>query len=159
VRVWAVFSLVLLCLVPASARADWAAVRASGELGWGADLQGGEPYVYESPTQPGVLVGFEVDIAEALARELGLRAKFHQNDWSNLIPSLERGDFDLALNGLEDTPSRRARLRLSRPYWRAGAVLPTTARFRREQLLPRANPTGNRSSAISARRKRGFRRP
>ena len=93
------------------------------EIGWGGDLQGGELYVYESPTQPGVIVGFEVDIAEALARELGVRAKFHQNDWSNLIPSLERGDFDVILNGLEDTPARRARLRLSRPYFVYGETL------------------------------------
>ncbi len=98
-------------------------MRASGELGWGADLQGGEPYVYESPTQPGVIIGFEVEIAEALAQKLGVRAKFHQNDWSNLVPSLERGDFDLVLNGLEDTPARRARLRLSRPYFVYGETL------------------------------------
>jgi polar amino acid transport system substrate-binding protein len=113
----------LLAFSPAIARADWASLRDSGELGWGADLQGGEPYVYESPSEPGVIVGFEVEIAEALARELGLRAKFHQNDWSNLIPSLERGDFDVALNGLEDTPARRARLRLSRPYFAYGETL------------------------------------
>ncbi len=98
-------------------------MRARGELSWGGDLQGGEPYVYESPSQPGALVGFEVDIANALARELGVRAKFHQNDWSNLIPSLERGDFDIILNGLEDTPARRDRLRLSRPYFVYGETL------------------------------------
>ena len=126
-RVRAVFCFVLLYFLPAVARADWASVHASGELGWGADLQGGEPYVYESPTQPGVIVGFEVEIAEALARRLGVRAKFHQNDWSNLVPSLERGDFDLALNGLEDTPSRRARLRLSRPYFVYGETLAVPA--------------------------------
>jgi polar amino acid transport system substrate-binding protein len=122
-------------LAPAVASADWASLKASGELRWGGDLQGGEPYVFESSTQPGAIVGFEVEIADALARELGLRAKFHQNDWSNLIPSLERGDFDLALNGLEDTPSRRARLRLSQPYFvygeklavRAGSPLHTLA--------------------------------
>jgi len=113
--------------VPSIARSDWSSVREHGEIGWGADLQGGEPYVYESPTQPGAIVGFEVEIAEALARELGLRAKFHQNDWSNLIPSLERGDFDLALNGLEDTPARRARLRLSRPYFVYGETLAVRA--------------------------------
>jgi len=117
----------LLAFAPAVARADWARVRESGELGWGADLQGGEPYVYESPSHPGVIIGFEVDIAEALARELGVRAKFHQNDWSNLVPSLERGDFDLALNGLEDTPARRARLRLSRPYFVYGETLAVRA--------------------------------
>ena len=127
-RAWAVFLLVLPCFLgvlsaPRSARADWASVQAHGEIAWGGDLQGGEPYVYESPNQPGVIVGFEVDIAEALARELGVRAKFHQNDWSNLIPSLERGDFDLILNGLEDTPARRARLHLSRPYFVYGETL------------------------------------
>ncbi|MEP7053569.1 MAG: ABC transporter substrate-binding protein/permease [Pseudomonadota bacterium] len=109
--------------MPRAAQADWAHVHARGELAWGGDLQGGEPYVYESPTQPGVIVGFEVEIAQALARDLGLRAKFHQNDWSNLIPSLERGDFDIILNGLEDTPARRARLRLSRPYFVYGETL------------------------------------
>ncbi|HEY4158216.1 MAG TPA: ABC transporter substrate-binding protein/permease, partial [Polyangiaceae bacterium] len=116
-------SLLALSLWPKAACAGWAQVQASGELGWGGDLQGGEPYVYESPTQPGVIIGFEVDIAEALAKELGLRATFHQNDWSTLIPSLERGDFDVILNGLEDTPARRSRLRLSRPYFAYGETL------------------------------------
>jgi polar amino acid transport system substrate-binding protein len=125
VRAWAVFFAVLVSIVglPRRAHADWASVQSQGEIGWGGDLQGGEPYVYESPTQPGAIVGFEVDIADALARELGVRAKFHQNDWSNLIPSLERADFDVILNGLEDTPARRARLRLSRPYFVYGETL------------------------------------
>jgi len=127
VRVAAIFCFVFCCFSPALARADWASLHERGELRWGADLQGGEPYVYESPTEPGLIVGFEVEIAEALARELGLRAKFQQNDWSNLIPSLERGDFDLALNGLEDTPSRRARLLLSRPYFVYGETLAVRA--------------------------------
>ncbi len=122
-RAWALFCFALLWLQPGIALGDWATVHARGELGWGGDLQGGEPYVYESPTQPGVIVGFEVDIAEALSRELGVRAKFHQNDWSNLIPSLERGDFDIILNGLEDTKARRTRLHLSRPYFVYGETL------------------------------------
>ena len=94
------------------ARADaLSAVRERGELVWGGDLQGGEPYVFEDPRDPTRIVGFEVDIAAAIARELGLRrARFFQVQWSNLVPSLERGDFDVALNGLEDTPERRARL-------------------------------------------------
>ncbi len=66
-------------------------IRARGELTWGADEQGGEPYVFEDPARGGALVGFEVDLADALARALGVRARFVQNDWSTLIPSLERG--------------------------------------------------------------------
>lgn len=124
-RALAIFCFVFaaIWLAPRAAHADWAEVKAHGELAWGGDLQGGEPYVYESPTERGKIIGFEVDIAEALAKELGVRAKFHQNDWSNLIPSLERGDFDVIMNGLEDTPARRARLRLSRPYFVYGETL------------------------------------
>jgi polar amino acid transport system substrate-binding protein len=92
-------------------------VRQSGTLRWGADLQGGEPYVFEDPAKPGALAGFEVEIAEALARELGVRAEFVQNDWSTLVPSLERGTFDIALNGLEVTPAREQRIRFTRPYF------------------------------------------
>ncbi len=93
-------------------------VRSRGELRWGGDLQGGEPFVYEDPSDRTRLIGFEVEIADALARQLGAkRERFVQVEWSSLVPTLERGDVDVALNGLEDTPERRARLRLSRPYF------------------------------------------
>jgi polar amino acid transport system substrate-binding protein len=94
-----------------------------GELSWGGDLQGGAPYVFEDEKEPGKIRGFEVDIADALARRLGVTARFAQNDWSNLVPALERGDFDIALNGLEDTAERRARILLSAPYFVYGETL------------------------------------
>jgi len=92
-------------------------VRRAGVLRWGGDLQGGEPYVYEDPAQPGRLIGFEVELAAALGRALRVRAEFVQNDWSTLVPSLERGTFDVALNGLEVTPARAARVAFTRPYY------------------------------------------
>ena len=70
------------------------------------------------PGHGGALVGFEVDLADALARALGVRARFVQNDWTTLIPSLERGTFDIALNGIEVTPALAARVAFSRPYYR-----------------------------------------
>ncbi|MBL8681378.1 MAG: ABC transporter permease subunit [Myxococcales bacterium] len=94
-----------------------AAVRARGELRWGGDTQGGEPFVFRDPSHADTLVGFEVELANAIARELGVRATFVQNDWANLVPSLERGSFDVALNGLEVTPARTGRVRFSRPYY------------------------------------------
>src|SRR6476620_1756222 len=93
-------------------------IRARGELTWGADEQGGEPYVFEDAGHGGALVGFEVDLADALARALGVRARFVQNDWTTLIPSLERGTFDIAMNGIEVTPALAARVAFSRPYYR-----------------------------------------
>jgi polar amino acid transport system substrate-binding protein len=92
-------------------------VQRAGVLRWGGDLQGGEPFAYEDPARPGHLAGFEVEIADALARALGVRAEFVQNDWSTLVPSLERGTFDVAMNGLEVTPARAARVAFTRPYY------------------------------------------
>jgi polar amino acid transport system substrate-binding protein len=94
-----------------------AAIRQRGELTWGADVQGGEPYVYEDPADPTRIIGFEVDIMAAVARRLGVRARMVQYGWSNLVPSLERGDFDVIANGLEATDERRERILLSSPYF------------------------------------------
>ncbi len=100
-------------------------IRRTGVLRWGGDIQGGEPYVFEDPSRPGHLVGFEVELAEALARELGVRQEFVQNDWSNLVPALERGSFDVALNGLEVTPARADTVLFTRPYYIFSAQLVT----------------------------------
>jgi len=94
-----------------------ARVRQRGTLRWGGDLQGGEPYAFLDPTDTARLTGFEVEIAAALAHRLGVRPEFVQNDWSTLIASLERGDFDIILNGLEVTAARRERVRFTRPYY------------------------------------------
>jgi polar amino acid transport system substrate-binding protein len=98
-------------------------VHHAGVLRWGGDVQGGEPYVFEDPDHPGQLVGFEVELADAVARELGVRAEFVQNDWSNLVPSLQRGSFDVAMNGLEVTPARAAIVHMTRPYFIFSAQL------------------------------------
>jgi polar amino acid transport system substrate-binding protein len=118
-----VTGLFILFISGSATAGDLAEVRRSGALRWGGDLQGGEPYVFEDPARPGAIQGFEVDIAEALARRLGVRAKFQQTDWSNLVPTLTRGDFDVILNGLEDTADRREALRLSIPYFVYGETL------------------------------------
>jgi polar amino acid transport system substrate-binding protein len=126
-------ALAFVC--PSRARADALSdVRRHGELSWGGDLQGGAPYVFEDAHSPDHLRGFEVDIARALARRLGVAARFVQNDWSNLIPGLERGDFDLLLNGLEDAPARRERLLLTVPYFVYGETLAVGKSSRYESL-------------------------
>jgi ABC-type amino acid transport system permease subunit len=108
--------LAVLAAAPALA-ADLGWVRAQHELRWAGDLQGGEPYTYRDPQDPARVIGFEAEIARGLARRLGVGERFVQNDWTNLIPSLERGDFDAVLNGIEDTPALRARCLVTRPYF------------------------------------------
>ncbi|MFO0749757.1 MAG: ABC transporter substrate-binding protein/permease [Myxococcota bacterium] len=112
----------------------WDKVKARGELVWGADVQGGEPYVFEKPGDPSVHIGFEVDIMEALAKRLGVRQRMVQFNWSNLIQSLERGDFDMTMNGIEATPERAAHVLLSRPYYVYGETLAVRAGSRFHSL-------------------------
>jgi len=90
---------------------------AAEPLRWGADSEGGAPYVYPDPKDPSTIVGFEVDIAAALGRELGRPPVFVQNQWDGLIPGLLRGNYDMALNGLEITPDRRQVIRFTIPYY------------------------------------------
>ena len=105
------------CGGPEDTNGTLARIKESGVLRWGADIQGGAPYIYENPHNPSETKGFEVALAEALAAELGVKAEFVQNDWSALVPSLERGTFDIAMNGLEVTPARTGVVLFTRPYY------------------------------------------
>ena len=87
-------------------------------LRWGGDAEGGAPFVEADPADPQKLVGFDVEIAELIARELGRRPEFVQVAFTSLDQSAARGDFDIGLSGIEDTPARRATLASSLPYYR-----------------------------------------
>ena len=111
--------LFLLASGPASVSAadHLATIRQRGVLLWGADAEGGAPYVYPDPERPERLIGFEGELAEALAARLGVKARMVQNQWDQLIPALERGNFDILLNGLELTPDNQQRIAMTRPYF------------------------------------------
>ena len=84
---------------------------------WAADAEGGAPYVSMDPEHPGHYVGFEVDLRDALQAEIGWPIEFKQYSFKEIDSGLKRGDFDFIMNGLEATPDRQARFRLSRPYY------------------------------------------
>jgi polar amino acid transport system permease protein/polar amino acid transport system substrate-binding protein len=111
----------LLSLFPAERvladRSAIDAIKARGVLLWGSDSEGGAPYVFPDPKDPSKLIGFELEIAEAVAKRLGVKARLVQTAWDSLIPALERGDFDMAMNGLEIIPEREKRVLFSRPYY------------------------------------------
>lgn len=90
-------------------------IRARGTLIWGADKSGGGPYVYED--DQGKLVGFEVELADYLAAELGVKAEFRQGQWDKLLALVKRGDIDIVLNGYEWTPDNEAEAASTIPYY------------------------------------------
>ena len=64
-----------------------------------------------------------MEVAEELARRLGRRPRFVQVAFTSIDQSVERGDFDIGMTGVEDTPARRAALSVSVPYFEFREVL------------------------------------
>lgn len=116
----AAFSLAaMLGIVVAAASlsaADLDEIIQRGELIWAADQEGGGPHVFPDPEHPDTLRGFEVDLAEAVAAELGVKARFQQGQWDRL-PLLLGRTADCVINGIEATPERCRDYRCSRPYF------------------------------------------
>jgi len=70
------------------------------ELVWAGDPEGGAPYVEADPSHPDRVIGFEVEIADLLARGLGRTARFTNIMFSSIPQSIARGDADHGLNGI-----------------------------------------------------------
>jgi polar amino acid transport system substrate-binding protein len=116
-------------------------------LRWGGDAEGGAPFVEADPRDPQQLVGFDVEIAELIAHELGRRPQFVQVAFASLDQSAIRGDFDIGLSGIEDTPARRAAVAASIPYYRFGEVLTVRAEDR-ERFRTLADFRGRRVATL-----------
>ncbi len=61
------------------------------------------PYSYRKNNK---LTGFEVDLGKAVAKKMGLKAKFVPTKWDSLIAGLGSGKFDVVMNNITQTPER-----------------------------------------------------
>jgi polar amino acid transport system substrate-binding protein len=86
-------------------------------LRWGGDSEGGAPFVEADPNDPEKVMGFDVEVAEEIARALGRKPQFVQVSFAAIDQSVQRGDFDIGMSGVEDTPARRRALAASIPYY------------------------------------------
>jgi polar amino acid transport system substrate-binding protein len=122
----ALLATVFLGAAAGAAEPDWQRVQrrlADGKLRWGGDAEGGAPFQLRDPHDPGRVIGFEVELADALAENLAprlghpLEAEFVQYEWVSLPLGLEKGDFDVILSGYEIRPENRKAVLFSRPYY------------------------------------------
>src|SRR5215211_5939923 len=109
--------LVLLLAISLPAHAQRPVLR------WGGDAEGGAPFVEADPADPSRVRGFDVEVAEMIARGLGREPRFVQVAWASIEASVERGDFDVGMSGVEDRPELRARHAVTIPYYEFREVL------------------------------------
>ncbi|MGH9419350.1 MAG: ABC transporter substrate-binding protein, partial [Thermoanaerobaculia bacterium] len=90
---------------------------------WGGDAEGGAPFVEADPNDPSKLRGFDVEVAEQIAKGLGKTPEFVQVQFTDIDQSVQRGDFEIGMSGVEDTPARRRMLAATIPYFEFHEVL------------------------------------
>ncbi|MEJ1160502.1 substrate-binding periplasmic protein [Prosthecomicrobium sp. N25] len=64
------------------------------------------PFSMTGPS--GDLDGFDIDVANRIGKELGLKVVFKQFDFAGLLPGLASGQFDMIASGVTRTPQRLA---------------------------------------------------
>jgi His/Glu/Gln/Arg/opine family amino acid ABC transporter permease subunit len=67
--------------------------------------------------------GFDVEVARTIAQGLGLEPRFIQVQWSSIDQSVERGDFEIGMSGVEATPARQRQHAVTIPYFEFREVL------------------------------------
>ena len=72
------------------------------------------PYTYHDAS--GKLAGFEYDIAETLAKDLGVTAEYIETPWDSLIAGVDAGRYDIVLNNVAPTEERKKKYDFSVPY-------------------------------------------
>lgn len=65
-------------------------------------------------------VGFEIDVANKVAQDLGVRLELIPTAWDAIIPSLIAGKFDVIIGGLTITPQRQEQVDFTAPYSTSG---------------------------------------
>jgi polar amino acid transport system substrate-binding protein len=68
----------------------------------------------------GNFVGFEIDIAKRLAKDMGVEIEFVPTKWSGIIPALLTGKFDVIIGGMGIRPERNLKVNFSIPYYYTG---------------------------------------
>ena len=64
----------------------------------------------------GEIVGFDIDLAKAVAAKMGIAVEFKPVAWDGIIFSLNKGDIDVIWNGLTITDERKKQIAFSVPY-------------------------------------------
>ena len=64
----------------------------------------------------GKLIGFEIDVATRLAKDMGVKVEFVPTKWAGIIPALLTGKFDVIIGGMGILPKRNLKVNFSVPY-------------------------------------------
>ena len=101
---------------------SWQAIKSRGTLVIGVD----DSFVpMDFRQKDGKLVGFDVDLAKAVCKKIGLKPDFQTIDWSMKETELRNGTIDVIWNGYTKTKAREKKVAFSKPYLENDQILVT----------------------------------
>lgn len=91
-----------------------------------ADLRVGlnpayEPF--ESKTATGEIVGFDVDIANALCEQIKRKCVFVESEWDSIIAGLQAKKFDVVISSMSITPERARVVDFTKRYYKTPSAI------------------------------------
>ena len=93
-------------------------IRATGRLVIGVNV----PYApNEFKNSDGQIVGFDVDVMNAMAKTLGLAPDYRETAFESIIPSVQGGQFNVGMSSLTDTAERQSTVDFV-TYFQAGTL-------------------------------------
>ncbi|MBI3912531.1 MAG: ABC transporter permease subunit [Armatimonadetes bacterium] len=117
---WLLLAFLSLALgAPASAEGALARIRARGTLVIGTDATY-PPFEEKIGDR---FEGFDIDLGNAIADLLGVRAEWVNHDFAGIFAALASGKFDLVISDVVITEERQKAVAFSDPYYRAGQAV------------------------------------
>jgi polar amino acid transport system substrate-binding protein len=78
---------------------------------------------FESQNEKGDIVGFDIDIVNAIAAKAGIQVKFVNTPWEGIFNALGQGDRDMVVSAVTITEERKQTMDFTDPYFDAAQLI------------------------------------
>jgi polar amino acid transport system substrate-binding protein len=78
---------------------------------------------FESQNEKGEIVGFDIDVVQAIAAKAGIQVKFVNTPWEGIFNTLQQGDRDMIVSAVTITDERKQTMDFSDPYFDAAQLI------------------------------------
>ena len=78
---------------------------------------------FESQNDKGEIVGFDIEVVQAVAKKAGIEVKFVNTPWEGIFNTLAQGDRDLVVSAVTITAERKQTMDFSEPYFDAQQLI------------------------------------
>ncbi len=78
---------------------------------------------FESQNEKGEIVGFDIEVVQAIAAKAGIEVKFVNTPWEGIFNTLQQGDRDMVVSAVTITDERKQTMDFSDPYFDAAQLI------------------------------------